>query len=145
MSYGPARVLPGEGIKITTNPDTAAFWEAAKEKRLTACQCGDCGHFRMPPSPYCPNCQSTLKAWPDLPGTGTIFSYAICSKNPATGEDYVYVPVVVSLDGTDDARLVSNLGGIDADDVRIGQKVQVDWNPIDDGWMLPIFKPVEAV
>lgn len=145
MSYGPARVLPGEGIKITTNPDTAAFWEAAKEKRLTACRCGDCGHFRMPPSPYCPNCQSTQKAWPDLPGTGTIFSYAICSKNPATGEDYVYVPVVVSLDGTDDARLVSNLGGIDADDVRIGQKVQVDWNPIDDGWMLPIFKPVEAV
>jgi hypothetical protein len=144
MAYGPARVLPGEGIRITTNPDTEPFWEAAKEGRLTACQCGGCGHFRMPPSPYCPKCQSTEKAWPDLPGTGTVFSYAVCSKNPKTGEDYVYVPVIVSLDGTDDARLVTNLGGIDADDVKIGLKVVVDWNPIEDGWVLPVFKPAAA-
>ena len=141
MAYGPARALPGEQIKISTNPDTEPFWEAAKEHRLTACQCGNCGTFRMPPSPYCPNCQSTEKKWPDLPGTGTVFSFAICSKNPANGEDYVYVPVVVDLDGAPGARLVSNLGGIDADDVRIGMKVQVDWNPIKDGWVLPIFKP----
>jgi len=40
---------------------------------------------------------------------------------------------------------VSNLGGINAEDVRIGQKVQVDWNPIDDGWVLPVFKPAEAL
>lgn len=144
MTYGPARALPGEGIKISTNPDTEPFWEAAKEHRLTACQCGNCGHFRMPPSPRCPQCQSSEKKWPDLPGTGTVFSFAICSKNPRTGEDFVYVPVVVSLDGTDDARLVSNLGGIDADKVEIGMKVTVDWNPIDDGWVLPIFKPEGA-
>lgn len=141
MAYGPARALPGDQIAISTNPDTEPFWEAAKEHRLTACQCGNCGQFRMPPSPYCPNCQSTEKSWPDLPGTGTVFSFAICSKNPATGEDYVYVPVVVDLDGAPGARLVSNLGGIDADDVKIGLKVQVDWNPIKDGWVLPIFKP----
>ena len=141
MAYGPARHLPGENLAITTNPDTEPFWEAAKERKLTACQCASCGHFRMPPSPYCPNCQSKEKNWPALPGTGTVFSFAICSKNPATGEDFVYVPAVVQLDGTDDARLVSNLGGIDADDVQIGMKVQVDWNPIKDGWVLPVFKP----
>lgn len=143
MTYGTARVLPGEGIHISTNPDTEPFWEAAKERRLTACQCGNCGHFRMPPSPYCPKCLSTDKKWPDLPGTGTVFSFAICSKNPKTGEDYIYVPVVVSLDGTDDARLVSNLGGIEAEKVEIGMKVAVDWNPIEDGWVLPVFKPAE--
>jgi len=141
MAYGPARVLPGDQLRITTNPDTEPFWLAAKERRLTACQCGQCGHFRMPPSPYCPNCQSTEKNWPDLPGTGTVFSFAICSKNPNTGEDFVYVPVVVQLDGTDDARLVSNLGGIDADDIRIGMKVRVNWNPIQDDWVLPVFEP----
>ncbi|MET0373610.1 MAG: OB-fold domain-containing protein [Rhizorhabdus sp.] len=141
MAYGAARALPGAGIKITTNPDTEPFWLAAKAHRLTACQCADCGHFRMPPSAYCPECQSTQKSWPDLPGTGTVFSYAICTHNPKTGEPYVYVPVVVDLDGAPGARLVSNLGGIDADAVTIGMKVQVDWNPIDDDWVLPIFKP----
>lgn len=145
MSYGPARVLPGDGIKISTNPDTEPFWEAAKERRLTACQCANCGHFRMPPSPFCPECQSTEKNWPDLPGTGTVFSFAICSRDPKTGEEFVYVPAVVSLDGTDDARLISNLGGINAEDVTIGMKVAIDWNPIDDGWLLPVFKPAESV
>lgn len=141
MTYGPARVLPGDQIAITTNPDTEPFWEKARERTLTACQCGNCGHFRMPPSPYCPVCQSTEKNWPELPGTGTVFSFAICTRNPKNGEEYVYVPVVVELDGTDGAHLVSNLGGCDADDVEIGMKVAVDWNPIKDDWLLPVFKP----
>jgi uncharacterized OB-fold protein len=141
MAYGIARALPGTGIQITTNPDTEPFWEAAKEHRLTACQCGNCGHFRMPPSPYCPECQSTEKNWPTLPGTGTVFSFAICTKDPKTGEPFVYVPVVVDLDGAPGTRLVSNVTGIDADDVKIGMKLTVDWNPIEGGWLLPIFKP----
>ena len=36
MTYGPARALPGDQIRITTNPDTEPFWQAAKEHKLTA-------------------------------------------------------------------------------------------------------------
>src|ERR1700753_3913304 len=114
MPYGPARALPGEGIAITTNPDTEPFWQAAKEHRLTACQCSRCGHFRMPPSPYCPQCQSTDKKWPPLPGTGTIFSFAVCTRDPKSGEAFVYVPIVVDIEGAPGTRLNSNLFGIDA-------------------------------
>lgn len=137
--YGPARALPGDQIAITTNPDTEPFWLAAKDHRLTACQCASCGHFRMPPTAYCPICSSREKAWPDLPGTGTIFSYVVCNKNPKTGEDYVYVPVVVDIDGAPGARLNANISGVDADDVHIGMKVRVDWTEIKDGWVLPNF------
>ncbi|MET0375589.1 MAG: OB-fold domain-containing protein [Rhizorhabdus sp.] len=140
MIYGPARVLPGEQIRITTNPDTEPFWDAAREHRLTACRCGSCGRFRMPPSPYCPHCSSTEKSWPTLPGTGTVFSYVICSRNPADGEDYVYVPVVVDLDGAPGARLVANVTGCEAEEVRIGMQVAVEWTPIQDGWLLPNFR-----
>jgi uncharacterized OB-fold protein len=141
MAYGAARALPGKGIAITTNPNTEPFWEAAKTHRLTACRCGNCGAFRMPPSPYCPKCQSSAVEWPDLPGTGTVFSFAICTHDPKTGEPYVYVPVVVDLDGAPGARLVSNLTGIDADAVTVGMRVTVDWNPIEGGWVLPVFRP----
>ncbi|WEK42383.1 MAG: OB-fold domain-containing protein [Candidatus Sphingomonas colombiensis] len=144
MTYGPARLLPGDDIRITTNPDTEPFWESAKERRLTACQCGACGAFRMPPSPYCPECQSTEKKWPTLSGTATVFSFAICNKNPKTGEDYVYVPVVVDLDGAPGARLNANVTGCDAEDVSIGMKVAVEWTPIADGWVLPNFRKVPA-
>ena len=140
IAYGPARVLPGEQISISTNPDTGPFWQAAKEHRLTACQCDSCGAFRLPPTPFCPACLSPDKLWPDLPGTGSVFSYAICNKNPATGEDYVYVPVVVEIDGTSGARLVANLTGCNAEDVHIGMKVAVEWTLIRDGWVLPNFR-----
>ena len=142
IQYGPALCLPGEKIRITTNPDTEPFWQAAKEHRLTACVCAQCGHFRMPPTAYCPQCSSREKKWPTLPGTGTVFSFAICNKNPANGEDYIYVPVVVDLDGAPGTRLNGNVTGINAEDVRIGMKVTVEWTPIADGWVLPNFRAV---
>jgi len=143
IAYGPARVLPGDQIHISTNPDTEPFWEAAKEHRLTACQCASCGQFRMPPTAYCPNCSSKERNWPTLPGTGKVFSYAICNKNPVTGEDFVYVPVVVELDDAGGVRLVGNLTGCNAEDIEIGMDVVVEWTDICDGWVLPNFRVVD--
>ncbi|GHC98027.1 Zn-ribbon domain-containing OB-fold protein [Novosphingobium pokkalii] len=140
LRYGPAHLLPGEQIAITTNTATEPFWLAAKEHRLTACQCAQCGHFRMPPTPVCPECSSFEVQWPSLPGTGEIFSFAICNRNPANGEEFTYVPVVVDLDGAPGARLIANVTGCDAEDVHIGMKVTVEWTPINDGWVLPNFR-----
>jgi len=142
MSYGPAVAVPGDHIRITTDAWTEPFWQAAKEHRLTAAQCGNCGHFRMPPTAFCPECQSQNVKWPTLPGTGTVFSFAICTRSPFPDvPDFVYVPVVVDLDGAPGARLVTNLVGVLAENVAIGDKVRVDWNPIQDEWVLPIFRP----
>jgi uncharacterized OB-fold protein len=127
MSYGLASVIPGDHISITTDTCTEPFWQAAKEYRLTACQCGDCGTFRMPPTPFCFKCQSQKIEWPTLPGTGSVFSFAICNKSPYP-------------DGAPGARLVSNIVGLNADDVTIGMNVIVDWNPIKNNWVLPIFR-----
>lgn len=142
IPYGPAKLLPGDQIRITTNPNTEPFWEAAKEHRLTVCQCADCGHCRMPPSPYCPECSSADVSWPTLPGTGTVYSYVVCNKNPVNGEDYIYVPVVVDLDGAPGTRLNANVTGCNAEDVHIGMKVTVEWTGIQDSWVLPNFRKV---
>jgi uncharacterized OB-fold protein len=137
-----AIAIPGDHIQITTNPDTEPFWDAAKEGKLTACQCADCGTFRMPPTPYCPTCRSKAKAWPALPGTGTVYSYVVCHRSPYPDlPDFTYVPVVVDLDGAPGVRLVSNLADVDPEKVQIGMKVKVAFNPIQDGWKLPIFTP----
>jgi uncharacterized OB-fold protein len=145
MKYGIAHGLPGDHITITMDTCTTLFWQAAKEHRLTAAQCADCGHFRMPPKPFCPECQSRNIKWPILPGTGTVFSFAICTRSPFPDvADFVYVPVVVDLDGAPGARLVSNLVDLPAENVRIGMRVRVGWVPIRDGWMLPIFRGIDA-
>lgn len=144
MSEPVSEMIPGERIAITTDTWTEPFWQAAKDGRLTACQCTDCGTFRMPPTPFCPNCQSQNTDWPTLPGTATVFSFAVCSRSPYPDlPDFTYVPVVVDLDGAPGARLVSNLVGIAPSKVEIGMAVQCDFNPIQDGWMLPIFRPLD--
>ena len=144
MSDQIAQIIPGDHISITTDTCTEPFWQAAKEHKLTACQCADCGVFRMPPRPFCPECQSKNINWPELPGTATVYSYVVCHRSPYPDlEHFTYAPVVVDLDGAPGARLVSNLVDIDPDDIKIGMKVKVDWNPIKDGWVLPIFRELK--
>jgi uncharacterized protein len=137
-----AIAIPGEHIKITTDPWTEKFWESVKAEKLTAAQCGACGHFRMPPSPYCPKCRSQDTRWPELPGTGTVYSYVVCHRAPFPGiPDFDYIPVVVDLDGAPGARIVSNLFDIDPEEVKIGMKVKVAFTPIQGGWKLPNWTP----
>ena len=141
MSAPLAQALPGEQVRITTDPVTEPFWQAAKEDRLTACQCGNCGTFRMPPSPFCPECQSTEVNWPELSGRATVFSYSVVHGFPGL-PDIVIVAAVLDLDGAPGARLVSDIVGVDPDDVSIGMEVEAFFSPIADGWKLPLFRPI---
>ncbi|HXL63015.1 MAG TPA: zinc ribbon domain-containing protein, partial [Mycobacterium sp.] len=71
MSAPPATLattIPGEHVRIAVNHTTEPFWEAAKQRRLVAPQCTDCGSFRMPPTPFCPNCRSRSVNWIELSG-----------------------------------------------------------------------------
>jgi len=138
-----AQALPGANISITMDNCTAPFWEAAKQERLEVPQCSQCGSFRMPPRPYCPECQSQDVNWVQLSGKGTVYSFALCNRSPFTGEELHYVPVVMDLDDAPGIRLVSNLVDIDPAAVHIGLRALVSWSPIRDGWVLPIFRPLE--
>lgn len=133
--------LPGEQVTITTDVHTEPFWQAAKEERLVAPACSACGTFRLPPTPFCPKCQSTDKRWVELSGRAEIYSFSIVRGFPGLPE-IVIVPVVLDLPDAPGARLVSDVVGVDPADVRIGDQVEVFFSPIADGWKLPLFRPV---
>lgn len=146
MSAPPATLattIPGEHVHIAVNRTTEPFWKAAKERRLVAPQCGDCGSFRMPPTPFCPACRSTAINWVELSGEATVYSFAVVHGFPGMPE-LILVPAVLDLPDAPGARLVSNIVDIDPADVTIDMRVQVDFSPIADGWMLPIFRMVSA-
>jgi uncharacterized OB-fold protein len=134
-----ATALPTEAVRITTDPTTEPFWQAAKDRRLAAPRCGACGHFRLPPTPYCPECQSPKVDWVDLSGRATVYSFAVVHGFPGL-PDITLVPVVVDLPDAPGARLVSNVIGIEPDAVAIGMELEVDFHPINDGWLLPVFR-----
>ena len=142
MSQQHSRALPGEHVHITTHTWTEPFWQAAKEQRLVAAKCSDCSTFRMPPTPYCPQCQSQNTEWPQLSGMATVYSFVVCDRSPFPGvDDFIYIPIVVEFEDAPGIRLVSNLVGVLPEDVRIGMPLQVDWNPIAEDWKQPIFRP----
>jgi len=138
-----ATTIPGEHVRIAVNKDTEPFWQAAKERRLVAPQCADCQTFRLPPTPFCPNCQSKTVNWIELSGAATVYSFAVVHGFPGM-PDLTLVPAVLDLPDAPGARLVSNVVDVVPDEVKIGTRMQVDFTPIADGWMLPIFRVVPS-
>jgi uncharacterized OB-fold protein len=136
-----ATTIPGELVHIAMNKTTEPFWQAAKRRRLTAPQCADCGTFRMPPTPFCPNCQSAAVNWVELSGDATVYSFAVVHGFPGL-PDLTLVPAVVDLPDAPGARMVSNIVDVAPAEVTIGMPVRVDFSPIADGWLLPIFRAV---
>ena len=134
-----ATTIPGEHVRIAVNKDTEPFWQAAKERRLVAPQCADCQTFRLPPTPFCPNCQSKTVKWIELSGAATVYSFAVVHGFPGM-PDLVLVPAVLDLPDAPGARLVSNVVDVAPAEVSIGMSLRVDFSPIADGWLLPIFR-----
>lgn len=138
-----AQALPGDRVQISTDAHTEPFWQAAKEDRLVAPRCGDCDTFRMPPTPFCPNCRSKNVTWIQLSGRATVFSYSVVHGYPGI-TDIVLVAAVLDLPDAPGARLVSNIVDVDPNEVEIGMEVEVFFSPIADGWKRPLFRPVGA-
>jgi uncharacterized OB-fold protein len=138
-----AEALPGDQVHITTSSATEPFWQAARDSRLVAPRCGSCGQFRLPPTPFCPRCQSTEVDWVQLSGRGTVYSFAVVHGFPGL-PDITLVPVVVELPDAPGARLVSNVVDVDPAEVYIGMPLEVVFSPIADGWQLPLFRAGEV-
>jgi uncharacterized OB-fold protein len=134
-----ATTIPGEHVRIAVNKDTEPFWAAARERRLVAPKCSDCGTFRLPPTPFCPSCQSKATTWVELSGRATVYSFAVVHGFPGM-PDLVLVPAVLDLPDAPGARLVSNIVDVPPADVSIGMPVRVDFSPISDDWLLPVFR-----
>ena len=122
--------------------DNRAFWDAASAGRLVAQRCRECGRLRHPPRPMCPYCRSVEHELVDLAGTGVVYSYALLHHPQHPSFTYPIVAALVELD--EGIRLVSNLVGVEASEVRIGMPVRVAFEATDDGMAVPIFAPLAA-
>jgi uncharacterized OB-fold protein len=120
--------------------DSAAFWTAASESRLVAQRCADCGRYRHPPRPMCPVCHSLAADVVELSGRGTVYSYAILHHPQHPAFDFPVPIVLVDLD--EGVRILSNLTGVAAVDIRVGMPVEVHFAPTADGMAVPQFRPV---
>lgn len=129
-------------LKPTASPDTEFFWAGLREGRLVIQRCADCGALRYPPRPMCPRCNSLGWDTVDASGRGTVYSFVVPQHPRYPWHDYPYVVALVELD--EGVRLVSNLTGVDPDQVTIGMPVEVGFVTHDGDLVLHEFRPVAA-
>ncbi len=123
--------------------DSQVYWDATREHRLLLQRCTACSAYRFYPRSICPECWSRDFTWEEVEGSGTIYSFTVVRRAP-TPAFAPAVPYVVALIDLDEGpRMLSNILGIDVDDVRIDMRVRVAWEDIGDGLALPVFLPAE--
>lgn len=139
-----AKRPPDSLFAIVSDAWTAPFWEAASQSKLTVCRCGQCGRFRMPPTPFCPNCRSQDVDWTDIPGTGTLYTYTVVERAimPELEDCIPYVPAVVELDSAPGIRLITNIVESPIEAIVAGARVRVLFDRVEGG-AVPRFRIIE--
>ncbi|MEE8332962.1 MAG: Zn-ribbon domain-containing OB-fold protein [Alphaproteobacteria bacterium] len=123
-------------------PESRPYWDAARAHRLALQRCGDCGRHWHPPSTVCPGCGSREHDWVDSSGKGKVFSFVTYHRlyNKGWKDDLPYVVAVIELE--EGARLLSNVIGIEPDDVACDMAVEVVFDDVTGEVTLPRFRPV---
>jgi uncharacterized OB-fold protein len=137
MAYLPAGMPAPQASK-----DDAPFWDGCSQKKLVIRHCNACHRFFHPPAPACPRCASTSVGWKEVSGKASVFTYTIGhhAVHASFKGHKPYNVSVVLLDDADDVRLVSNVVDVEAQDMKIGMRLDIFWDKISEGVYLPRFK-----
>ncbi len=115
------------------NPETEAFWAAAKEGKFLLPHCVDTGKAFWYPRQVSPFTMGKVE-WKESKGLGTIYSVSVMKRAPE-----IYAIAYVTLD--EGCTMMTNIVDCDFDKVAIGDRVQITWKPAEDGTPYPQFKP----
>lgn len=123
---------------------TRPYWEAAKQHQLVIQRCHNCGYFNHPPRTACDACQSQQLGFAPVSGKGSIYSFSVMHQQNIAGfeEQTPYLNIVVELDEQPRLFMVANLPGSERDKIKIGGRVEVYFEKIDEEISLPQFRVV---
>lgn len=117
------------------------FWDGLRAGQLLLQKCDRCGHVRYPISHVCPECLEAGHEWVPMSGRGEVFSYVVFHQvyNKAFADDVPYNVALVQLD--EGPRMFSNVVGVPNDEVAVGTRVRLVFDPVTEEVTLPRFTP----
>ncbi len=132
-----------DAVSTTIRPvpdlDSQQYWNGCKNRELLVRRCGSCNTYRIPPGPGCPECGSMKSDWIKIQGKGEIFTYTVVHRAKVP-----YNIIVVSLPEADGVHMLSSLVDCKNEDIHIGMPVEVVFEEIGGGMMLPKFRPART-
>lgn len=133
VTPAPERPLP-----VPTR-ESQPYWDGLREGRFLLQYCSGCGRVRHYPRPVCPHCFSMESTFREAPTGGSVHSWTVC-HHPFNFFFKASVPYIVALVDMDaGVRVNAQLRGIAPEGLKIGQRVQLAFEPVDEQVTLPSF------
>jgi uncharacterized OB-fold protein len=128
------------------NEWTKPFWDAAKQGVLKLQRCQECGHFQHPPYATCVQCMGIDLEFEPVGGVGVIYAYTIMyhTGDKRFASAVPYASTVVELDEAPGALLAGNLLEAPFTEAKVGRRVEVIFEKLNDDITLPQFRLVPA-
>jgi Predicted nucleic-acid-binding protein containing a Zn-ribbon len=119
------------------SPYDAPMWESIGQRRMTLQQC-ECGSFRYPPGPACPDCGSLRYAWVPLSGRARLLSWTIFHRQylPA----YPAPTLVVAAQLEEGPIMVANMDVSIAAELALDRPLVMAYADHPDGYVIPVFR-----
>jgi len=127
------------GIPPRVTEETAPFWDAAREGRLLAERCSQCGAESFPPRGMCRKCHSRDCAPFEVTGPGQVYSFTVNHQRWLPEQQVPFAVVLVEFAAHPGVRVPGRLCGCAPEEARIGMAVDIGFAPGPDGWMVPGF------
>ena len=134
--------MADEFVRRTGGSEWIPYWAAARSRELRFQRCRECGRWRHPPGPMCPQCNSLAYEWARASGRGTVHTFTLVHGPtlPVFQERAPYNVVVIHLD--EGPFMVSNLVDCPVERMAIGLPVEVVFEDLTETISLPKFRPV---
>lgn len=120
------------------------FFEALRAGRLAIQHCKSCGVLAHPPGAMCRACGGIDFDWQTMSGQGEVYSYVVTHQavHPALNGYTPMATVEVAL--AEGPHLTTNLVDVPPDEIEIGMAVEVVFEDVGDGVVLPLFRRLPA-
>lgn len=113
-------------------------------KKIMGMRCPGCNRVYVPARSTCKDCFAQLDEWVEVGHKGVVLTYTVVNEpNACQPVEPPLVYGIIQLDGADNGFL-HMLGGVEAEHLRVGMRVQAVFNEERKGSILDIkyFKPL---
>jgi len=114
--------------RLTAGHALTRYLRGIESGRFLGSRCATCRQVYLPLRDSCPADGGAMAEEVELPDTGTITTFAVNNIPDPRAPEIPYVCGYILLDGADIAMLAL-VGGIPADQVRMGMRVRAQWAP----------------
>jgi uncharacterized OB-fold protein len=112
---------------FTASLAVTEFLTGVAEKRLLGSKCPQCGKVYVPIRGVCPTDALPMPERVEVPDTGVVTTFCVVNVQfYGQAMEIPYVCATVVLDGAD-MGLFGMVGGVPADEVRMGMRVRAVW------------------